>query len=392
MGASQVERLVDDLRAEAARLVVDEVPVAVAAQLLERCAGAERVLCALRVRLAHRVTGAGAHQANGDRDEAAFFSRVSGSSRSRAKAELVLAERLDALPEVARAFSDGRLSTDQAQVVAQAAAANPGATGTLLQAAATGSFTELRQAATRAERAVRSEGDEVARERRLFARRYCRTWVPRDGGLRLDALLATVEGARLLAALTKRTDQLLDTSDEPAARLGADALVGLCCGEAVATEVVVRVDAQALVRGEVEGDERCEIPGVGPVSVTAARSLLGEAFLTLLAEHGADVTTVTSTTRVVPRRVRMALVERDPTCVVPGCGASLHLEIDHWRVDFARGGLTALDNLCRLCSVHHQMKTDGRLHLHGGPGRWSVTMTPTTPPARRWGSRARAGP
>jgi hypothetical protein len=58
--------------------------------------------------------------------------------------------------------------------------------------------------------------------------------------------------------------------------------------------------------------------------------------------------------------------------IAPGCGATHFLEIDHWRLDFARGGLTVLDNLCRLCSVHHKMKTNGLLRLGGGPGRWYV--------------------
>ena len=77
-----------------------------------------------------------------------------------------------------------------------------------------------------------------------------------------------------------------------------------------------------------------------------------------------------STTRVIPRRVRVALAERDPHCVVPGCGATYDLEIDHWRLDFARYGATELDNLCRLCPVHHKMKTKEGWRLGGGPGKW----------------------
>lgn len=358
------------------------MPVAV--ELVQALASCERVISALRVRLGHRVTTAGAHQAAGDRDATSYLSRVSRSSPTKVRAELCLAEKLEELPAVAAAYEQGQLSTDQAQVVAGAARANPAATGRLLAAALSGSFKELRDLATRCARAARSEVDEVERERRIHARRYVRTWAPADGGLRIDAWVTTVQGAKLLAALTKKTDRLLEVSEEPVERLRADALVQLCTGKGIEAQLLVRADAGALVRGEVDGDEVCEVDGVGPISVTAARSLLGEAFCTLLVAKGSDISTVTSTTRVVPRKVRMALRERDRCCVVPGCGATLHLEIDHWRLDFAKGGLTALDNLCCLCSRHHQMKTEGGWRIFGGPGRWRWAGPPRRagPPAR----------
>lgn len=364
------------LEATVAEVAFDDVPPPLAGALVEDLARAERMVTALRVRLAHRVASAGGHRANGDRDPASYLARVSRSSPRRARTELLLAERLAHLPELATAYQAGRLSTDQAQVVAGAAELDPTATGKLVEAAQAGSFNELRHLAARAERAARSEQDQVGRERHVHGRRYCRVWAPPEGGLRVDALVSALEGARLVAALTKETGRLLEDSEEPAERLRADALVELCCGETVQTQVLVRADAAALMRREVEGDEICEVDGVGPISLGAARSILGDGFVTLLLTKGADIATVTSTTRVVPRKVRMALIERDRCCVVPGCGAKLHLEIDHWRLDFSKGGLTALDNLCRLCSVHHKRKTLGLLTLGGGPGRWFVT-TPT---------------
>jgi hypothetical protein len=135
-------------------------------------------------------------------------------------------------------------------------------------------------------------------------------------------------------------------------------------------QVLVRVDAAALQRGAVAGDEICEIAGVGPVSVRVARELLCEGFLTLLVTDGVNVRTVTSTTRSVPGRVEKALLLRDQRCVVPGCGATERLEIDHWRTDFAWRGPTELTNLCRLCPAHHAMKTRTGWQLAGGPGRW----------------------
>ncbi len=72
--------------------------------------------------------------------------------------------------------------------------------------------------------------------------------------------------------------------------------------------------------------------------VDHVRDRLGEALVELLVAHGTDVTTVYSAGRHIPRRVRSALLLRDPRCVVPGCDARLGLENDHWVTDFARAG------------------------------------------------------
>src|SRR3546814_1829660 len=72
-------------------------------------------------------------------------------------------------------------------------------------------------------------------------------------------------------------------------------------GQAVRPEkkVIALVDVEALNRGRVEGDETCEIAGVGPVSVSAVRRLLSEAFLTLVLRKGTDICNVTHLGRQV---------------------------------------------------------------------------------------------
>jgi hypothetical protein len=45
---------------------------------------------------------------------------------------------------------------------------------------------------------------------------------------------------------------------------------------------LLRVDVEALRRGGVEGQKLCEIAGVGPVPVSAARGLLGQAIVKLV--------------------------------------------------------------------------------------------------------------
>ena len=52
---------------------------------------------------------------------------------------------------------------------------------------------------------------------------------------------------------------------------------------------IIRIDHSALRRGSVEGDEVCEIVGLGPIPVSVARELLGDAVLKLVITKGIDV-------------------------------------------------------------------------------------------------------
>jgi hypothetical protein len=163
------------------------------------------------------------------------------------------------------------------------------------------------------------------------------------------------------------------------------------------SSLVVVADLETLRGGKVVPGGRCEIPGVGPVPVETARALLGDALVELIIAHGTDVTTVYSAGRHIPRRVRSALMFRDPRCVVPGCDARLGLENDHWVTDFAKGGLTSLDNLARICKRHHRDRTHHGFTLDKEGDTWVWTpppfpVAPKTRPRRRPRGRPKAPP
>ncbi|HEX7275838.1 MAG TPA: HNH endonuclease signature motif containing protein, partial [Acidimicrobiales bacterium] len=73
--------------------------------------------------------------------------------------------------------------------------------------------------------------------------------------------------------------------------------------------------------------------------------------------------------RLIPARVRTALLERDRVCVVPGCAADTDLEIDHIR-PMADGGGTELANLCRIFHFHHNLKTHHGWQISRKGKRW----------------------
>jgi len=374
----------------------DELSGGDAAALAAAFADAERMAAAGKALYAARVRATDAYRDAGYRDAASWLAGASGDPVGRARCILDTADALAKSPAAQAALVGGELSAAQAQMIGSATAVDPSAGPELVALARRGSFRELRDGVSRARRRSRSEADEIARERRVHERRYCRVTEPDAGGLRIDAWVTKADGARLLARLDAESELVFKQAwaagqREPHERYRADALVRLADaagnsdggvgGGRPVPHVLVRVDAAALRRGAVCGAEVCEIRGVGPVPVATARTLLGEGFFTLLVADGVDIRTVTSTTRTVPRALRVALAERDPGCVVPGCPVSDHLEIDHWRVDFAKGGPTRLDNLARVCGPHHAMKTNAGWRLAGGPGRWRW-LPPRDGPAR----------
>ena len=135
--------------------------------------------------------------------------------------------------------------------------------------------------------------------------------------------------------------------------------------------VHVRVDHSALVRGYAEDGEVCEIPGIGPIPVAAARAMASDSILKVLLTRGTDIKAVAHAGRTIPAKLRTALEARDPTCVVQGCDVRHGLEFDHI-VAFALGGLTTVENLARLCRWHHYLKTFCDYQLIGGHGNWTL--------------------
>jgi hypothetical protein len=104
--------------------------------------------------------------------------------------------------------------------------------------------------------------------------------------------------------------------------------------------------------------------------------------------EGIDIRTVTKRTRVVAACIDIALLVRDRTCAVPGCGKRLGLERDHRLVDYGKGGPTALKNLVRLCPEHHDLKTHGGWRLEGEPGTFKW-VAPAHPKSAQQIARAR---
>jgi Domain of unknown function (DUF222)/HNH endonuclease len=264
------------------------------------------------------------------------------------------------LPDIDAAFRAGELSEVQAAEITSTAIADPSAESDLLEAAGSTSVKGLRDRC----REVRAgaEADDLAWARRLHETRRAHKWSDPDGAYRFEGRMAPDAGARFDAAWEAHIDRIFREArragrHEPRAAYAADALVALASqGPCKPVEVRVTVDSAALARGHTSAGECCDITGIGPVPVTTARSLLDDASVSVLTRNDDDITAVSRPTRTIPVKLRRALETRYPKCAVNGCANDQFLEIDHI-VPLEDHGRTEIDNLWRLCSHHHRLKT-----------------------------------
>lgn len=354
-----------------------------AARLTVLFARGRRLYTAAETTFAQRVVESNCwHSPEHDETAGEWLARQSGIPVGEAQQVLATAERIEGLPEVAESFRRGELSLPQATAIADAATTDPSSQGALLEAARTQRFRDLKGLARRIKHRARSAEDDAARSERHHRARRAGSSVDEDGMGYLWAKLPPEQLGQVQVLWDTETEVLFEDArragcPEPKGAFRADALVNLLVrgatgvgGAALSPRMLLRVDVEALLRGHTESDEVCAIPGVGDVPVAAARRLLPDSVLAVVITRGVDVTTVATIGRAVPAAVDLALRWRDPCCVVPGCERTVRLERDHWRVAYVDGGDTSLDNLARLCRMHHQQKTHFGYRLDGGPGRW----------------------
>jgi hypothetical protein len=385
---------------------------------LEHLAAAGKALCA------RRAVAAGEHERAGHRNPGSWLGDLAGEPVGKAASAIETAKSLADMPALDDAFRSGELSSDKAAEVALAAGADSSKEQELVDLARKGSLRALRERADQVRAAAAAKQDGEAAYEAIRSSRRCRTWTGRDGAVCVEARLTPDDGAVVVDAITTERDRIFKQARRAGLRerpeaYAADGLVDLVRrgsrapargerdeeADAGAAEagagaeerpprrdaasddgppraaapapryrssgtVHLRVDLAALRRGHLEDGELCEIPGVGHVPVSVARRVLGDHLLKVIVTDGVDIRTVCHLGRAVPAHLRTALEERDPVCVVPFCNVASGLEIDHRLVPFADGGPASLENLARLCKVHHYLKTHRGFRLEGGPGAW----------------------
>jgi hypothetical protein len=318
----------------------------------------------------------------GHKSAASYLAEKTGCTEGSALGVLETARQLGDLPETAVCLRRGDFSAAQIKEIAAAATVHPGAEAELLEVAARTGLKGLRTQCQKVKALASWETGEVARYNAIRKSRFFRHSIEADGAVRVEARLTPGDGARLLEAVKAKAAVFFEEGRraglyESMSAYAADGLVSLADDAVLGTgtgvarpTVVLRVDLAALKRGETEGEEVCEIAGVGPVPLATAHRALGDALVKLVIADGHDVANVCHLGRSVPAHLVTALEERDRTCAVPKCETTTRLEVHH-RVPFSDGGPTQLSNLVRICTWHHDLLTYEGWTLEGKPGAWS---------------------
>jgi hypothetical protein len=348
-----------------------------AARIVEDAAAIKNMAATIEALAAAQMAETSVWRESGDRSAAHQLARTTGTSVAQAQETLAAARRLEDQPEVADAARRGVLSAQQVAMISDAAAANPGAAGRLVEAAGKQSLGELKDECAR----TKAVGiDLEARRKRIHEQRSLRTWTGADGVGNLVLRDNPEVIARVMAEVDPVRDRMFRDARtegrlEPSEAYAADALVDIVCGHGSparngTTKILVRVDLDPLLRGHPSDGEICELVGYGPVPVSTVRDMIDtdNPVVAAIATKGKDVVGVAHLSRRPTAHQRSALEWLNPTCGVEGCNALGHLEIDH-AVDWSKTNITLLDLLDRLCPHHHDLKTNEGWALVAGRGK-----------------------
>ena len=334
---------------------------------------------------------------------------------SAAKNQLETSKKVRKLPATEQALRSGKLSGAKAEAIAAAAEVAPEAEDELLDGAEDAPLAEVREQCLRA----RAKDRDAAHARIRKARSF-KEFTDAEGGWNVIARGTARSGRRV--PCRARPDRRRDVQGRPG-RGPARAVRGLRVRrvhrarpprrephdrpktsrppkpapsrrrrprttrtktKAKATPAgylaIIRLDYTALRRGSVEGDEVCEIVGLGPIPVSVARELLGDAILKLVITKGVDVANVTHLGRSATVAQQVALWWQSPDCTGSGCTRTRRLENDH-REDWAKTKHTRLDETDPLCDTTTTSRPTSAGHSSKAKDLdpWSRPTTPATP-------------
>lgn len=314
--------------------------------------------------------------ATGARSVAALVAWKLGSSSANAHAISTVAHRLEEFPLCAQGMREGRLSLDQVGVIA--AGAGEGSDEHYAALAAVATVNQLRTA-VRLE--PRPEPDRPEPDRRQPRRGITKTYGDQSTSWRIT--LPHDEAATLDAALQSHLDALItgwkqdhgdtESVQRPPMPDTVDAFMSL---------VEAGWDAEAARRPHgqrttvvvhVDIEKRTAALHLGPLLTDSDRRYLTcDATCEAWFERDGQVIGAGRTTRTISRRLRRALEHRNPTCAVPGCGATRGLHAHHIR-HWEDGGVTELENLALICPHHHRLHHRGGIAIAGPADNLIVT-------------------
>ena len=302
--------------------------------------------------------------AAGARSVAALVAWKTGTSHANAAAIATVAQRAEAFPRCVQGLREGRLSLDQVGVIA--GRAGEGSDAHYAQMASVATVSQLRTAISlepRPDPGPRPDPRPAITKTSDGTFDFWRITLPH------------VESATFEAALQSHRDALIAerSGGQPPMPTTVDAFLRL-------VETGWDADVQRRPHGQrttvvvhLDVQQRIGALHLGPLLPESERQYLTcDATCEVWFERDGEVIGSGRTTRTISRRLRRALEHRNPTCAVPGCGATRGLHAHHLR-HWEDGGETELNNLVLLCPHHHRLHHRGLITITGPAGRLVVT-------------------
>jgi len=313
-----------------------------------------------------------------------------GNSLHTAREKVRVARALESLPQTAAAFGRGELSYSKVRALSRVATAETEVDLLVVAAHETGAGLDRILGGVR--KALDTPDDENDAARLAWVSRRVEQSSGQPGQRLMEVVLPTdaceIVYSAIEAVASQIVDEIVDHSERSRrdviaehggiAAIRADALVQIC--ERVIAElgpdVVERGDVGRLsmvaepdaLTDDAGGDGECTLAGRRIARDVAKRwgcdvridVLVEDAGAATHERHGRDIG---RSSRVVPRRLRRAMLRRDHgMCRFPGCGATSWLHAHHI-VHWGNQGHTELANLVSVCGFHHHLIHEGGFHV-----------------------------
>ncbi|MGV8846625.1 HNH endonuclease signature motif containing protein [Tessaracoccus sp.] len=270
-----------------------------------------------------------------------------------------VARRRTEVPEAVLLMEEGRLSLDQAVVVAQHAPAEFSRGAAELAEKMT--VAQLRRTLSRyAFQITTGEPEEEVPEGEPESELSMSS---SGGRFRLRFETSADEGALVEQAIREAKDALFTAGNEKASL--ADGLLEMASRSLEAVNNAGRREHyRVLIHLDVAG--RGWLGKKGALPEALLRHATCEGKVVPVWEKDGSPVAVGRSQRIVPGRTRRLVEDRDRGCRFPGCAVTGFLE-NHHLVHWADGGPTDPENLVSLCPFHHREHHTGVFTMTGTP-------------------------
>jgi hypothetical protein len=292
-----------------------------------------------------------------------------GLSPARAREVVRIASRREQVPAMVKLLGQGRVSVDQAAVVARRAPASHQAS--VAESAEQMTVPQLtrvlgRYVFTVPDAATDSTGqlDPQTVEQRAAASATVSTHYDENGRFHLRYSAPADVGAVVEQAIKEAKDALFTAGQSDASH--ADAIAEMAARSLAAVRSTGRRDRyRVYVHLSTDG---AWVNGAGAIPPALAGKFACDATIqTIRDQHGRPVS-VGRAQRIVPDRTRRLIEDRDRGCRYPGCTTTRFVEIHHLK-PWSQGGGTDYDTNVSLCPHHHDQLHRGEYTITGDPTR-----------------------